>query len=333
MTKKVIVTGADGFIGSHLVEKLVSEGYEVSAFVFYNIHGNWGWLDQLSPDIKKNIQVHMGDIRDFSSVNNALKNCDMVFHLAALISIPFSYQSPFSYVETNINGTLNVLEVAKNLDIQKLIITSSSEVYGSAQYVPINEKHPLSSQSPYAATKNAADQLALSYYKSFQLPLSILRPFNTYGPRQSARAVIPTIITQIASGHKNINLGLISPTRDFNYVADTCRAFISVSESDNCIGRVINSSSNFEISVEDTVKVISDAMNRKINIISDEQRIRPKNSEVKRLFGDNSLLKELTDWEPKFGGIDGFKRGISHTIEWFCNKSNLEFYNVNRYNI
>ena len=333
MSKKVFVTGADGFIGSHLVDKLVREGYEVKAFCFYNINGSWGWLDKLSPSVKDNIQVHLGDIRDYSSVEKAMNNSEIAFHLAALISIPYSYEAPYSYVETNINGTLNVLEAAKNLDIKKLIITSTSEVYGSAKYVPINEIHPLSAQSPYAASKIGADQLALSYFKSFKLPVSILRPFNTYGPRQSTRAVIPTIITQIASGKRDIELGLITPTRDFNYVEDTCNAFIAISESDNCLGKVINSSSNFEISIEETAKIISKEMNIDIQIISDEKRIRPENSEVNRLFGDNSLLKKLTNWEPLYGGINGFKTGIAHTAEWFTNPQNLDFYNLNRHNL
>ena len=333
MTKKVLVTGADGFIGSHLVDKLVRDGYKVKAFCLYNIHGSWGWLDELSPSLKNNIEVDLGDIRDFSSVKSAMDNCDVVFHLAALISIPYSYKSPYSYIETNIKGTLNVLESAKILNTQRLIITSTSEVYGSAQYVPINENHPLSAQSPYAASKIGADQLALSYRKSFNIPLTILRPFNTYGPRQSTRAVIPTIITQIASGERNIKLGLITPTRDFNYVEDTCSAFIAVSDSQNCIGRVINASSNFEISIEKTVKIISEQMNMDIQIISDEKRLRPKDSEVSRLFGDNTLLKKLTMWEPKYEGVDGFKKGISKTAKWFSNPKNLEFYNLHRHNL
>ena len=330
MNKKVLVTGADGFIGSHLVEKLVKKGYEVKAFCFYNIHGSWGWLDKISSDVKKNIQIELGDIRDYSCMFNAIKGCDLVFHLAALISIPYSYKAPFSYVETNVNGTLNILDASKNLDVNRVIQTSTSEVYGSAQYVPIDEKHPISAQSPYAASKIASDQLALSYFRSFQLPISVIRPFNTYGPRQSNRAVIPTIITQILSNKKQIKLGLLTPTRDFNYVDDTCEAFISVAESDKCIGKVINSSSNFEISIKDTVQMISKIMNPNFKIISDEERVRPKSSEVNRLFGDNSLIKSLTNWEPKYSGIDGFEEGIKLTIDWFTNKDNLSLYNSNR---
>lgn len=333
LSKKVIVTGADGFIGSHLVEKLVKEGFEVRAFCLYNSNGSWGWLDTLSDEMKNNIEVFLGDVRDFSSIKNAMKDCDYVFHLAALISIPYSYQAPSSYVDTNIHGTLNVLQAAKELSTSKVIHTSTSETYGTAKFVPINEDHQLSAQSPYAASKIAADQLALSFWRSFEIPVTILRPFNTYGPRQSIRAVIPTIITQIASGKKEINLGKLSPTRDFNFVDDTCSAFLAISESQKTIGKVINSASNFEISIKDTFTLISQVMNSEITIRTEDKRLRPKSSEVERLFGDNSLLKKLTLWQPNFEGVEGFKKGIEITANWFSKSSNLKLYKTDRYQI
>ena len=328
---KTLVTGSDGFIGSHLVESLVNDGETVKAFCFYNSNNSWGWLDNVPSDIKENIEVFLGDIRDPNCVKKAMEGCDTVFHLAALIGIPYSYISPSSYIDTNIHGTLNVIQSARELEVQKVIHTSTSETYGSAQFVPIDESHPLVGQSPYAASKIGADQMALSYHKSFNTPIAILRPFNTYGPRQSNRAVIPTIITQIASGIKKIKLGDVSPTRDFNYVQDTCNAFKAAAKSKDTIGKVINSASNFEISIMETAKLISEIMNVEIEVISENERMRPKNSEVNRLFGDNLLLKELTNWEPKFSGIDGFKEGLKITIDWFSKQENLEMYKTNTY--
>ena len=324
--KKILVTGADGFIGSHLVELLVEESYEVTAMCIYNSNGNWGWLENISPAKKKNIKVILGDVRDPLCVKNAMKGCDTVFHLAALIAIPYSYEAPASYVDTNIHGTLNVLQAARDLDINKLVHTSTSETYGSAQFVPITEDHPLVGQSPYSASKIAADQMVISFWKSFQLPATILRPFNTYGPRQSNRAVIPQIITQIAKGKKQLKLGALTPTRDFNFVKDTCRAFLAVARSSNTLGEIINSASNFEISVEKTAILISELMNHSIEIISEEKRKRPLNSEVHRLFGSNKKILSLTDWHQEYSGIQGFKKGLKITIDWFANPKNLSFY-------
>ena len=329
--EKVLVTGADGFIGSHLVELLLKKGYEVKAFCLYNSNNSCGWIDTLDESIKKSIEIKLGDIRDFICVKESMKDCDMVFHLAALIAIPYSYQAPQSYIDTNISGTLNVVQAARELGIKRVIHTSTSETYGTAQFVPINESHPLVGQSPYAASKIGADQIALSYWRSFDTPISVIRPFNTYGPRQSSRAVIPTIITQIAAGKKNINLGALSPTRDFNYVEDTCNAFIAISESEKTIGKVINSASNFELSIGDTLNLITKIMNIDVNIITEDDRLRPNKSEVNRLFGDNSLLLELTKWDPKFIGLDGFKRGLKLTIDWFSSPSNLKYYNPYKY--
>ena len=331
MKNKILVTGADGFIGSHLVEKLVLEGKDVKAFCLYNSNGSWGWLDSLDENVKNNIEVVLGDIRDFNSIRNAMNECNIVFHLASLIAIPYSYVSPRSYVDTNIHGTLNVLESARELKVEKIIHTSTSETYGTAKFVPITEDHPLIGQSPYSATKIAADQIALSYLKSFNLPLIILRPFNTYGPRQSTRAVIPAIITQIASGEKIIKLGSLSPTRDFTYVSDTCQAFIAVSNNDNVIGNVINCASNFEISIGETVELIIKIMNKEIKVICDEQRIRPKDSEVNRLFGSNELLKSMTEWKPEYNGRRGFEKGLKKTIDWFTRLENLSYYKPNKY--
>ena len=330
---KVLVTGADGFIGSHLVELLLREGYEVKAFCFYNSNSSWGWLDNLPSSTKSEIEVVLGDIRDSLCVKEAMRGCQKVFHLAALIGIPYSYVAPASYVDTNIHGTLNVIQSARDLDISRVVHTSTSETYGSAQFVPITESHPLVAQSPYAATKIAADQIALSYSKSFGTPVTVLRPFNTYGPRQSLRAVIPTIISQFLAGEKKLKLGSLSPTRDFNYVLDTCEAFIAVSETDKTIGKVINAASNFEISIEDTVKIISNLMNAEIDVISDSQRVRPEKSEVNRLFGDNSLIKQLSSWEPKYSGEEGFKRGLELTINWFTDKSNTINYRNGGYTV
>ncbi len=333
MNCSILVTGADGFIGSHLVESLVKDGYKVRAFCFYNSQGSTGWLDNVDARIKQNIDFVFGDIRDPICVKEAMKGVDIVFHLAALIAIPYSYRAPSSYVETNINGTLNIIQAAKELKIKKVVHTSTSEVYGTAQYVPINESHPQVGQSPYAATKISADQLAMSFWRSFNTPVTILRPFNTYGPRQSSRAVIPTIIIQLAKGKKEISLGNLSPTRDFNYVLDTCEAFKAVAFSNKTTGKIINSASNFEISIKDTVSLIAQLMNSDVKILSEAKRLRPDLSEVNRLYGDNSLLKEITDWEPKYDGIEGFKYGLKQTINWFSNKENLTYYKFDSYSV
>ena len=324
-SKTAIVTGADGFIGSHLVEDLVSKGYKVKAFCMYNSFGNYGWLENLAKNVREEVEVILGDIRDPLCVKEALKSNDIVFHLAALISIPYSYVAPKSYIETNVLGTLNILQAAKELNISRVIHTSTSETYGTAQFVPINEEHPINAQSPYAASKVGADQLALSYWRSFNTPISIIRPFNTYGPRQSNRAVIPSIISQIHK-EKVVKLGSLTPTRDFSFVKDTTNAFIEVSKSNKTIGRAINSASNFEISIGRTAEIIANCMNKELKIELDQKRLRPMNSEVERLYGDNRLLKSLTDWEPSYSGINGFKQGIKETIDWFSKKENLKFY-------
>lgn len=330
---KILITGADGFIGSHLTETLVREGYDVRAFVFYNSFNSYGWLDSCADDVKGKFEVFAGDIRDPFGVKEAMKNCDVVLHLASLIAIPFSYNSPDSYVDTNIKGTLNILQAARELQVKRVIITSTSEVYGTAKFVPITEDHPLQGQSPYSATKIAADQLAYSFYTSFNLPVVIFRPFNTYGPRQSARAVIPTIITQIASGSRKIKLGAISPTRDFNYVKDIVAAFISVLKSDKGLGEIINFGSNFEISIGDTAHLIAKIMNADVEFITDELRIRPNNSEVERLWADNSKATQFFDWKPNYAGIKGFERGLRETIEWFSQPNNTRCYKADIYNI
>ncbi|MBB5149727.1 NAD-dependent 4,6-dehydratase LegB [Ureibacillus thermosphaericus] len=333
MIKKILVTGADGFIGSHLTEELVKQGYNVRAFVYYNSFNSWGWLDHSSEDIKSSLEIFAGDIRDPFGVKEAMKGCTHVLHLASLIAIPYSYHSPATYVDTNINGTLNVVQAARELGIEKVVHTSTSEVYGTAQYVPIDEKHPLQGQSPYSASKIGADQIALSFYRSFDTPVSIIRPFNTYGPRQSARAVIPTIISQLASGKSTIKLGAISPTRDFNYVKDTVRGFIAVMKSDNSIGEVINIGSNYEISIGETAQMIADIMDVELKIQTDEQRLRPEKSEVERLWADNSKAKQLLGWEPEYAGKDGLRKGLEETIEWFTNPKNLSQYKADVYNI
>ena len=329
----VLITGADGFIGSHLTELLVRQGFKVRAFVMYNSFNSWGWLDQCSSDVKGKFEVFSGDIRDPHGVKEAMKGCDAVLHLAALIAIPFSYHSPDTYVETNIKGTLNVLQAAKELGVKRLIHTSTSEVYGTAQFVPITEEHRLLGQSPYSASKIGADQLAYSFYSSFDLPVVTLRPFNTYGPRQSARAVIPTVITQIAEGSKKINLGSTTPTRDFNYVMDIVAGFNLALISDNGIGEVFNLGSNSEISIGDTTKLIADLMGKEIEIITDQKRVRPENSEVERLRADNSKANRLFDWQPKYTGIDGFKKGLTETIEWFTQPVNILSYKSGIYNL
>ncbi|WP_114698085.1 NAD-dependent 4,6-dehydratase LegB [Polynucleobacter necessarius] len=329
----ILITGADGFIGSHLVEALVRLGFQVRAFVMYNSFNSWGWLDHCATDLKGQFEVFAGDIRDPHGVKKAMTGCDAVLHLAALIAIPYSYHSPDTYVDTNIKGTLNVLQAARELGIKRIIHTSTSEVYGTACFVPITEDHPLQGQSPYSATKIAADQMAYSFYSSFDMPVVIVRPFNTYGPRQSARAVIPTIITQIASGMRRIKLGAVSPTRDFNYVLDTVAGFIAVLTSDGGLGEVVNLGSNFEISIGETVQLISDVMNIEIDIIADEVRLRPENSEVERLWADNSKAKRLFGWHPRYGGGSGFKQGLVETVEWFTEPENLHRYKSDIYNV
>lgn len=330
---KVLVTGADGFIGSHLTEALVRSGYDVRAFVLYNSFGSWGWLDQCAPDVKGRFEVFSGDIRDPHGVKQAMRGCDAVLHLAALIAIPYSYHSPDTYVDTNIKGTLNILQAARELGVQRLVHTSTSEVYGTARFVPITESHPLQGQSPYSASKIGADQLAYSFFASFDLPVVIARPFNTYGPRQSARAVIPTIITQIASGKRQIRLGAVSPTRDFNYVQDTVSGFIAALSAGNGLGEVVNFGSNFEISVGDTALLIAEAMNAEIEIVTDEVRLRPGKSEVERLWADNTKAKVLFDWQPVYGNRDGFKQGLMETAEWFMHADNLRAYKADIYNL
>lgn len=331
--KKILVTGSDGFIGSHLVEELARRGHDVRAFVLYNSFNSWGWLEQSDPEIKKSLDVFSGDIRDPYGVKQAMKGCDVVLHLAALIAIPYSYHSPDTYIDTNVKGTLNIVQAARELGIEKVVHTSTSEVYGTAQFVPITEEHPLQGQSPYSASKIGADQIAMSFYSSFETPVSIIRPFNTYGPRQSARAVIPTIITQIASGERSLKLGAIHPTRDFNYVADTVAAFIAVAESEKSVGEVINVGSNFEVSIADTVRMIAEVMGAEVEIETDEVRLRPEKSEVERLWADNSKALELLGWKPVFAGLDGLKRGLSRTAEWFVDPLNFENYKSGIYNI
>jgi len=329
----ILVTGADGFIGSHLTESLVRQGYKVRAFVMYNSFNSWGWLDKCDDDVKGNFEVISGDIRDPHGVKQAMKGCDAVLHLAALIAIPFSYHSPDTYIETNVKGTLNVLQAARELDIKRLIHTSTSEVYGTAKFVPITEEHRLQGQSPYSASKIGADQLAYSFYSSFDLPVVIVRPFNTYGPRQSSRAIIPTVITQIASGSHEINLGSVTPTRDFNYVKDIAQGFSAALSSQNGLGEVVNFGSNSEISIGDTVKIIAELMNKKVVVSTDNERVRPKNSEVERLVADNSKAKKLFGWEPKYVGPEGFKKGLAETIEWFVKPENIKQYKSDIYNL
>lgn len=325
--KKVLVTGADGFIGSHLVEGLLEKGYDVKAFTMYNSFNTWGWLDTLPKEKLDQIEVFCGDIRDPNGVREAMKGVDGVFHLAALIAIPFSYHSPDSYVDTNIKGTLNVLQAARDSVPKKILITSTSEVYGTAKYVPIDEKHPFQGQSPYSATKIGADRLAESFYRSFNLPVSIVRPFNTYGPRQSARAVIPTIISQLLSGKEEIKLGSLTPTRDFNYVKDTVAGFIAIAESEKTVGEEINIATQKEISIGELAQVIIEQINPGARVICDEDRLRPAKSEVNRLLGSNEKIRKLTDWTPQYT----FEQGIAETIEWM--KQNLTSYKSDIYNM
>lgn len=324
---KILVTGADGFIGSHLVEALIDEGHSVRAFAYYNSFNSWGWLDTLPKEKLKEIDVFTGDIRDPNGVREAMKRMEQVYHLAALIAIPFSYHSPDSYVDTNIKGTLNVLQAARDFNTSRVLVTSTSEVYGTAQYVPIDEKHPFQGQSPYSATKIGADRLAESFYRSFNMPITIVRPFNTYGPRQSARAVIPTIITQLLAGKEELHLGSLSPTRDFNYVKDTVDGFLEIANSQKSIGEEINIATQHEISIGQLAQELINQINPDVRIISDDQRLRPENSEVHRLLGSNEKIKRLTNWTPKYT----LKTGLAETIEWI--KNNLDRFKTDIYNI
>jgi len=327
MNNKILITGATGFIGSHLTEYLVEQGFNVIAFDRYNSNNDWGWLENST--YKNDFQVILGDIRDYDSISKAMVRCDAVFHLAALIGIPYSYVSPLAYIRTNIEGTYNVLEAAKNLRLEQILITSTSETYGTAQYVPIDEKHSLVGQSPYSASKIAADQLAISYYKSFELPVKIVRPFNTYGPRQSARAIIPTIISQLLNGKTEIELGSLSPTRDLTFVKDTCVGFEEIYKSNSLFGEVTNIGMKSEISIGDLAKLIARLMNVKLSIKSTDERIRPKNSEVERLFCDNTKLLKYTEWKPNYS----LEKGISVVIEWMKKSENLNYFKSDEYNV
>lgn len=329
--KRVLVTGADGFIGSHLTEHLIGRGCDVRALVQYNSLGSWGWLDESPVEVRRDLDVFAGDIRDPHGVRTAMTGCDVVLHLAALIAIPYSYHSPQTYVETNVMGTLNVVQAARDLGIERVVHTSTSEVYGTARFVPITEAHPLQGQSPYSASKIGADQIALSYHAAFGTPVSVLRPFNTYGPRQSARAVIPTIISQIAAGAQTIKLGAVHPTRDFSFVTDTVRAFEAIAECDAAVGQTLNAGSGFEISIGDTAQLLIDLMGRPVEIVTDDQRMRPEASEVERLWADSSALRALTGWTPDYGEGEGFRRGLEQTIDWFTDPANLARYKTDRY--
>jgi dTDP-glucose 4,6-dehydratase len=332
--KKILITGADGFIGSHLTEYLVRNGSDVRAFCMYNSFGTWGWLDSSEKNIKDSLDIFLGDVRDPYGVKEAMKGCDVVLHLAALIAIPYSYHSPATYVDTNVTGTLNIVQAARELGVSRVVHTSTSETYGTAQFVPITEDHPLVGQSPYSASKIGADQMALSFHKSFDTPVTVLRPFNTYGPRQSARAVIPTIISQIAAGETKIKLGSITPTRDFTFVEDTARGFAEIAKCDAAVGEVVNIGSDFEVSISDTVKIIAEVMGKNVEIITDKERIRPEKSEVERLWAGTDKAKKLFNWEANYGGsLEGFKKGIEKTVKWFTKPENLSLYKHNRYNI
>lgn len=327
--KRVLVTGSDGFIGSHLVESLLEYGCKVKCFTYYNSFNSWGWLDTLEREKLRKLDIFAADVRDLSAVKESLKGIDVVFHLAALIGIPFSYRAPDSYVDTNIKGALNILQAARELKTKKIIITSTSEVYGTARYVPIDENHPLQGQSPYSATKIAAEKIAESFWRSFNLPVVVVRPFNTYGPRQSARAIIPTIILQLLSGEKSIKLGSLHPTRDFNYVKDICSAFIDIALSNKTVGEVINIATQKEISIGQLAQMLIKMINPKVKIICDQKRVRPDKSEVERLLGDNRKIKKLTFWKPEYD----FKKGLEETICWFSDKNNRQLYKSNLYNV
>ena len=329
---KILVTGADGFIGSHVVETLVKSGHDVRAFVLYNSFNSWGWLDESDKAIRDSIDIFAGDIRDPHGVDKAVEKQEVILNLAALIAIPYSYHSPDTYIDTNIKGTLNILQAARRHGVKRVVQTSTSEVYGTAQYIPIDEAHPLHPQSPYAATKVGADQLALSFHASFDLPVGILRPFNTYGPRQSARAVIPTIISQLANKSK-VKLGSLSPTRDFSFVQDTANGFLAAAQSDAIVGQTINLGSGFEISIKETAETIAKLMHTKLELVDDEQRVRPENSEVERLHASIEKAKTLLGWQPELKGLAGFETGLKKTIEWFSNPKNLSRYKADRYNL
>ena len=330
---KIFVTGADGFIGSHVVERLVADGHDVTAFVYYNSFNSWGWLDHASPDVQANINVISGDIRDATNVKAAMAGNEVVIHLAALIAIPFSYDAPDLYLETNGRGTMNVLRAASDLDIHRMVHISTSEVYGSAQFVPINEAHQIVGQSPYAASKIAADQMATAFYRSFDLPVITIRPFNTYGPRQSARAIIPTIITQLHADPSCLRLGALSPTRDLSYISDTVGGILAAAYSDKGTGETVNLGSGFEIGVGDLALLIAEIMGVQPEIISEEKRRRPEKSEVERLWSDNSKAREIMDWAPEFGDLVGLKMGLERTVEWFSEPNNLTMYRPGQYNI
>ena len=329
--KKILVTGADGFIGSHLVEHLTQGGCAVRAFVLYNSQGSRGWLD--SSKVAGDVEFFAGDIRDAQSVRSAMQGCQVVLHLAALISIPYSYQAPESYLDTNVRGTMNVLQAARDLQVERVVHTSTSEVYGTARFVPITEEHPLQGQSPYSASKIAADQMAAAYFSSFGVPVAVMRPFNTYGPRQSARAVIPTVISQLASGAKTLRLGALHPTRDFNYVGDTVRAFVATAEADAAVGEVVNIGSNFEISIGDTARLIAEVMGVQVSVELDAGRLRPQASEVERLWADNAKARRLLGWAPEFGGREGLRRGLEKTVAWFKDEGNLRLYRPAEYSV
>jgi NAD dependent epimerase/dehydratase len=331
--RRVLVTGADGFIGSHLVEGLVRAGVPVRAFVFYNSFNSWGWLDHCAADIKGHFEVFAGDVRDPHGVRAAMKDCDAVMHLAALIAIPYSYHSPDTYVDTNIKGTLNVLQAARELGVGRVVHTSTSEVYGTARTVPMTEHHPLQGQSPYSASKIGADQIAFSFYASFDTPVVVIRPFNTYGPRQSARALIPAVIAQIASGRRQIQIGAVHPTRDFSFVSDTAAGFIKALNADGVIGEVINLGSGFEISIGDTARAIARVMGAPIDLVEDPRRLRPAKSEVERLCASNEKAQRLLGWTPEFAGVEGFTRGLGRTVEWFQDPVNLARYKSDAYNL
>jgi len=330
---RVLVTGSDGFIGSHLTEALVRAGHDVRAFTLYNSFGTRGWLDRCASDVCGKFEIISGDVRDPFGVKESMKGCDAVMHLAALIGIPYSYQSPSSYVETNISGTLNVVQAARDLGLQRVIHTSTSEVYGSARFVPITEEHPLQGQSPYSASKIGADHIAMSYFLSFGTPVTVVRPFNTYGPRQSARAVIPTIISQIASGNRRVKIGALGPTRDFNFVGDTVAGFMAALNCDSVNGETINIGSSYEISIRDTAKLIAELVNAEVAWVEDEQRLRPKNSEVERLWAENSKALQLMGWQPEYAGLKGLRRGLQTTINWFTDPINLSAYKPDIYNV
>jgi NAD dependent epimerase/dehydratase len=329
--KKILVTGADGFIGSHLTESLVKQGHKVRAFVYYNSFNSWGWLDTLDKKILESVEICAGDIRDSGVVQKVIEDVDVVFHLAALIAIPYSYRAPESYVQTNILGTLNLLQACQRKGIERFVHTSTSEVYGTARFVPITEEHPLCGQSPYSASKIGADEMALSYFRSFKLPVSVIRPFNTYGPRQSARAVIPTIITQVQSGAEELKLGFLDSTRDFTFVDDTVRGFLAVGQADKALGEVINIGSNFEISVGDLAESICEVLGRKVPIKVDSERLRPKDSEVERLWASNKKAHDFVGWQPEYGGKSGLKKGLQVTAQWF--QENKSRYKTDIYNV